>query len=100
MNATTNKLIACKPFPKQHMEKIVKGGFAMLDKKVTLQELEVVMRSYDTDIDTYDKVYVRGDAGTQNWAKEVFTQGDLEFILVPFAAIQFVDGGAKWQDGF
>jgi hypothetical protein len=100
MLKTMNNLIACTPFPKQHMEKVVKGGFAMVDKKVNLQELEVVMfADYDKSLNPGTKVFVRGDAIVQNWAKEVFTQDGVEFILVPASAIQYIKGDAQWQSG-
>lgn len=80
---TFKNIVACSPFPAQHMEKVIKGGFAMVDKKVQLQELAVVFQSADPDVEPGDKVWVRGDAVTQPWAKEVFTVDGREFILVP-----------------
>lgn len=92
MLTTMNKLVACSPFPKQHLEKVVKGGFAMVDKKVQLQGLEVVMPSYDPPLPTGSRVYVRGDAAVQNWAKEVFSVDGVEFILVPASFVQLAIG--------
>jgi hypothetical protein len=101
MLVTLNKLVACSPFPKRHVETVVKGGFAMADKKVFLQELDVVMFGEQSKFTPGMKVFVRGDAVVQNWAKEVFTQDGKEFILVPETAIQYVNvrDGAQWQSG-
>lgn len=97
--STTNRVVACTPFSKQHMETVVKGGFAMVDKKVQLQELQVVMHALDPRLDAGDTVWVRGDTIVQPWAKEVFTVAGREFILVPANAIQIVRSGAQWQSG-
>lgn len=85
---TLNKLVACTPFPKVHSEKVVKSNFALVEAKVTLQELTVVFQSESLAEGT--KVYLRGDAIVNKWVKEVFTVDDKEFILVPESAIQLV----------
>ncbi len=87
---TFKNLVACSPFPAQHMEKVIKGGFAMIDKKVQLQELKVVFNSADPDLEPGDSVWVRGDTVIQNWAKEVFTVDGKEFILVPASMLLLV----------
>lgn len=104
MLVTLNKLVACTPFVKltaAPSEK--KGGLHMADLKVKLQELEIVMFSdHDPSLAPGTKVFVRGDAVTQNWAKEVWTQDGVEFILVPVTAIQYVNTPAEtspWQSG-
>lgn len=89
---TMNKVVACTAFPKQNVEKVIKGGIAMIDKKVNLQELTVVLAS-DTGFYPGQKVFVRGDAVVQNWSKEVFTVDGKEFILVPETAIMVVTNG-------
>lgn len=94
-----NRVVACTPFSKQNMETVVKGGFAMIDKKVQLQELKVVMHAADPKLEPGDTVWVRGDAIVQPWAKEVFTVEGHEFILVPATAIQVAKGGPQWQSG-
>lgn len=89
---TMNKVVACTPFPKQNIEKVIKGGIAMIDKKVNLQELTVVLAS-DTGFIPGQRVFVRGDQVVQNWVKEVFTVDGQEFILVPETAIMVVKNG-------
>lgn len=89
---TMNKVVACTAFPKQNIEKVIKGGIAMIDKKVNLQELTVVLAS-DSGFNPGQKVFVRGDAVVQNWSKEVFTVDGKEFILVPETAIMVVTHG-------
>lgn len=89
---TMNKVVACTAFPKQNVEKVIKGGIAMIDKKVNLQELTVVLAS-DSGFSPGQKVFVRGDAVVQNWVKEVFTVEGKEFILVPETAIMVVTNG-------
>lgn len=89
---TMNKVVACSAFPKQNVEKVIKGGIAMVDKKVNLQELTVVLAS-DSGFTPGQKVFVRGDAVVQNWVKEVFTVDGKEFILVPETAIMVVTSG-------
>lgn len=89
---TMNKVVACSAFPKQNIEKVIKGGIAMIDKKVNLQELTVVLNS-DSGFFPGQKVFVRGDAVVQNWVKEVFTVEGKEFILVPESAIMVVTNG-------
>jgi hypothetical protein len=89
---TMNKVVACTPFPKQNIEKVIKGGIAMIDKKVNLQELTVVLAS-DTGFFPGQRVFVRGDQVVQNWVKEVFTVDGQEFILVPETAIMVVKNG-------
>ena len=89
---TMNKVVACTAFPKQNVEKVIKGGIAMIDKKVNLQELTVVLSS-DSGFNPGQKVFVRGDAVVQNWVKEVFTVEGKEFILVPETAIMVVTNG-------
>ena len=98
MLVSMNKLVACSPFPRQNMEKVVKGGFAMIDKKVQLQELEVRFFCSDPELHPGMKIWVRGDAIVQPWAKEVFVEEGTEFILVPASVIQLASGG-KWQSG-
>jgi len=89
---TMNKVVACTVFPKQNIEKTIKGGIAMIDKKVNLQELTVVLDS-DSGFRPGQKVYVRGDQVVQNWVKEVFTVDGKEFILVPESVIMVVTNG-------
>ncbi len=89
---TMNKVVACSAFPKQNIEKVIKGGIAMIDKKVNLQELTVVLAS-DSGFYPGQKVFVRGDQVVQNWVKEVFTVDGKEFILVPESAIMVVTNG-------
>jgi hypothetical protein len=89
---TMNKVVACTAFPKQNIEKVIKGGIAMIDKKVNLQELTVVLAS-DSGFYPGQKVFVRGDQVVQNWVKEVFTVDGKEFILVPETAIMVVTNG-------
>jgi hypothetical protein len=89
---TMNKVVACTAFPKQNIEKVIKGGIAMIDKKVNLQELTVVLAS-DSGFSPGQKVFVRGDQVVQNWVKEVFTVDGKEFILVPETAIMVVTNG-------
>ncbi len=96
---TFRNVIACSPFPAQHMEKVIKGGFAMIDKKVQLQELTVVFRSSEPSMNAGDKVWVRGDTVIQPWAKEVFTVEGKDFILVPANMVLLVKDGAEWQSG-
>lgn len=84
--ATQNNLIACSVFPKQHVDTVIKGGIAMVDKKVQLQVLEVVYPGTlgDTPILAGDSVWVRGDATINSWAKEVFEiEPGKPFVLVP-----------------
>jgi len=87
---TNKNLVACTPFPKQSVEKVIKGGIAMIDKKVTLQELSVVFSNLEEGLDFGHKVFIRGDQVVQPWAKEVFTINGKDFILVPVSAIQLV----------
>lgn len=89
---TMNKVVACTAFPKQHIEKTIKGGIAMIDKKVNLQELTVVFAS-DSGFTPGQKVFVRGDAVSQQWSKEVFTVDGKEFILVPESVVMVVTNG-------
>lgn len=79
---TMNKFVACTPFPKQSIEKVMKGGILMVDKKVNLQELTLVFPTKE-GLKAGRKVWVRGDAAVQPWVKEVFTINGSEFILVP-----------------
>lgn len=108
MLITLNKLVACTPFAKltaAPSEK--KGGLHMADLKIKLQELNVVMftevwTDHDKALAPGTKVFVRGDAVTQNWAKEVWVQDGVEFILVPLAAIQYIITPTEttpWQSG-
>lgn len=89
-NMTINGFVSCTPFPSQHIEKVVKGGFAMIDKKVQLQELEVVIGGMAGNdyLGPGSKVYIRGDQITQPWAREVFSMDGKDFILVPSSAIR------------
>jgi hypothetical protein len=87
---TGNKMVACSPFPKQSVEKTIKGGIALIDRKVNLQQLTVVLRNGDGSLIPGLKVWVRGDASVQPWAKEVFSLDGEEFILVPESAIFIV----------
>jgi hypothetical protein len=88
---TKNGLIACSPFPAQHIEKVIKGGIALIESKVSLQELTVLFSG--NNIAPGDKVYLRGDAVTNKWAKEQFTLGGQTFILVPESAVQITVRG-------
>lgn len=96
MISTHNNLIACSPFPKQNMEKVIKSGIAMIDKKIQLQELSVVLpgevsvNGITRTFKVGTKVWVRGDQVTLTWAKETFQIEGHEFILVPATAIQLV----------
>jgi hypothetical protein len=87
---TVNKFVACSPFPKMYVEKVISSGMARVDKKVNLQELKVVFSS--ESLISGQKVLVRGDTVTQHWAKEIFSLEGLEFILVPESAIMVVLG--------
>jgi small nuclear ribonucleoprotein (snRNP)-like protein len=88
---TMNKLVACSPFPKLHVEKVVKRNFALIEQKVSLQELEVVFQG--ENFAPGDRVFVRGDQVVQAWAKQTFTFDGKEFILVPESAVQMVVKG-------
>lgn len=92
---TVNKVVACTPFKTLSNEKVMKSGLALQDKKIRLQELTVVLPTEDGKLQPGMKVYLRGDGAVQHWAKDVFTLGDKEFILVPETAIQVV----QWQNG-
>lgn len=86
---TQNNLVACTPMKQQAISQVVKGGFALVDKKVQLEELKVVMSfsSKDAHYHEGDSVWVRADQSVQPYAKEVFTVDGKEFILVPQTAI-------------
>jgi len=94
---TFKNVVACSPFPAQHVEKVVKGGFAMIDKKVQLQELKVVFHSADPDLEPGDSVWIRGDAVIQPWAKETFNVDGQDFILVPANYLLLVKSKAQTQ---
>jgi hypothetical protein len=85
--STQNNLVACTPFKQRHVEKVVKGGFAMVDKKVQLEELQVVypaMLPGEVQVLPGDSVWVRADQVIQPWAKDVFDiETEKPFILVP-----------------
>lgn len=101
---TVNKLVACTPFPQQHIKQVVKGGFAMAEQKVGLQQLDVVFNAPELNLKPGDRIWVSGDAMVQHWAKSVYTIDDKSFILVPATAIQLAAGPAgketnAWQSG-
>ena len=89
---TNSKFIACTPFPKQHIEKVIKKGIAMVEQKVSLQDLVVVLASEDERFWPGLKAFVKGDRVTLPWAKEVFVIDDKEFILVPESEILVTSG--------
>ena len=89
---TMNKVVACTPYTAQAVKKVLKGGIAMIEQKVNLQELTVVLAS-DSGFTPGQKVFVRGDSAVQNWSKEVFTVEGKDFILVPETAIMVVTNG-------
>lgn len=86
---TQNNLVACTPLKQQAIGQVVKGGFALVDKKVQLEELKVVVAFHSKDANYHagDSVWVRADQSVQPYAKEVFTVDGKEFILVPQTAI-------------
>lgn len=96
MKKTYNNLVACSAFPKQNMERVVKSGIAMIDKKVQLQDLNVALSAtvningVSCEINPGTKIWVRGDQVTMPWAKEVYSVDGLEVILVPASAIQIL----------
>lgn len=99
---THNKLIACEPWPgTKAIQPKVEKGFAMADKKVTLQALKVVMSS-TTGFYAGMTIHVRADRVIQPWAKEVHEFGDLKFILVPESEVQFAvenRPSGQWESG-
>lgn len=80
---TANKYLGVTPFPKPTSEKVIRGGIAMIDKKVHLTELTVVVADSGEEYVVGQKVWVRGDLSIQPWAKEVFTIQEKEFVLLP-----------------
>lgn len=87
---TTNKLVATTPFPKYVPTKVVKGGMALLERKIGLAELKVVLPTDDAKFMPGTSVFVRSDQDVHPWAKQIFTLDGVEFILVPESAIQVV----------
>jgi hypothetical protein len=70
---------------------VVKGGFALIEAKVSLVELSVVF--YAEGYNQGDKVFLRGDRVVEKFSKEVFNIDGQDFILVPESFIQVVKRG-------
>lgn len=95
---TSPMFVAVEPFPKLHNGKTLKSGIAMVDRKVTLQRLNVVFspqyvmgtptpRAQITD---QNSVVVRSDLTVHSFAKEVFELDGREFILIPIEHVLMV----------
>lgn len=79
---TTNKRIACSPFPTNQAQMTRVGRVAMLEHTQGLAELEVLFAS-DTGFQPGDKVYVQGSTAAHPFSKEVLKRGDVSYILIP-----------------
>lgn len=84
-----NKLLACTPFLVRSVEASVKGGFATVKNKITLNELVVIFGN--DEIPTGSKVYVKADQINAQYVKEVFEMGEVKFILVPQEQVKLVE---------
>lgn len=89
---TVNKVVACTPFKTRALQKVVRAGMALIDKKVELEELTVQFPTEDGRLQPGMKVFIRGDNSVHPWTREVFTLEGIEFILVPESVILAV----KW----
>lgn len=96
---TSPMFVAVEPFPKLHNEKTLKSGIAMVDRKVTLQRLNVVFSPQYVmggtqkglaQITDQNSVVVRSDLTVHSFAKEVFELEGREFILIPIEHVLMV----------
>lgn len=90
-----NNQVACRPIGDRTISMKVNSGFATMENRVQLLDLEVVFGIPDADIRPGDKVYVKGDAVKQVWAGQIFTVKGAEVILVPTSQIHLIEHGAR-----
>lgn len=92
MIETRNNRILCTPVPPRQSKTLQNGPLRVAAHKIELVELEVVYgnNSYAQGA----KVYVRGDAATTAWGKEILTFRDKDVILVPESEVILVETNA------
>ncbi len=75
-----NRYVACKPYQPQES----KGGvFSSWELKNPLVELEIVFGDKEGEFLPGSNIYVRPFLDAPGWAKEIFTFGGREVVLVP-----------------
>lgn len=81
MFTTINKLIACAPPISTGLKTETKSGFAIVQQKRQLLELEVIASNGKYISGT--TIYVRGECIKHPFYSEIFEKDSTKFILVP-----------------
>jgi hypothetical protein len=88
--ATTRPGYFCtKPFETRHLSTKVKSGFATVEQKSEIVELELLMNAALGDsrvnqvIGKGSKILIRADAYAQAWARQIFEYKGVQCIFVP-----------------
>lgn len=86
-----NKKIACTPFESLAIQK-TGTNFITAKQKSELMETKVLFPDTEDVYEAGQRVFIRGDAMTLPWTREVFEFQGTKFILVPMDAVQMVVG--------
>lgn len=84
---TYNGFVATTPFSETHVKMKISQGFATVEQRGTLHELEVLFDTEDYKFSKGDKVYLTGDAMKHTYATQRILLGDKVCILVPVEQI-------------
>ena len=89
--------IATQPFRDMSVKTSINGAGAVkvarIENKVTLTPLMVVFDSEDERVTEGDVILVKSSCYTAPWAKEIYSTGEFEFILVPDGAVEVICEG-------
>ena len=87
MRLTINGHLAIQQPEFKKIEAEIQGGIARITQRIDVIDVPLVMGFVTKDSRTFnpgDKVLLRGDAGLQPWAKQVFRTSDGQnFVLCP-----------------
>ena len=93
---TVNGVVAISPIAAVKLEAEIKGGFATINQKHNLTVADLVL-DFGTTGSFYKagdyKVLLKGECAFAPWAKQVYEQGGVKFVLAPLGSIiAFVRG--------
>lgn len=100
MKKTINGHVAIQQPEFKKIEAEIQGGIARITQRIDIIEVPLVMGFMTKDSETYrpgDAALLRGDAGLQPWAKQVFRTSDgVNFVLCPESQIIGFVANAKY----
>lgn len=91
---TVNDCVAVTPFETTSVRVEVKNGVAVIKQKKELTRLEVVLDSDDGAFVRGSSVWVRGECMKHEYAKEIFENDGLRFVLIPRGEIRAVESAS------